>query len=136
NQYLTLAPSSTRYTLAATASSAARFFTTQYTPTGTYALHNSDDSRQVALQGTTSVLLNLIDATNPNSTNIPGGSLMEWATFTTEGNSLGVKDGSTLANRTWVVVGSGTGTGGVALYDGVSNTTQSIVPITISLVKA
>lgn len=62
-----------------------------------------------------------MDATNPNSGNIPAGQLMEWATFTTDNNVLFVKDGSTLTNRTFVAVkGSGTDYT-VALYDGKSN---------------
>jgi hypothetical protein len=60
----------------------------------------------------------MVDVTNPTSGTIPGGQLMEWATFTMDGNVLGVSDGSTLKNRTFVGV-KGTGTAyTVALYDG------------------
>jgi hypothetical protein len=90
----------------------------QYAPTGTYAIHNADDTRQIALRGANGVLLYLVDVTNPSSDTVPGGQLMEWATFTTDNNVLGVKDGSTLPNRTFVAVrGTGT-TYTVALYDG------------------
>lgn len=44
---------------------------------------------------------------------------MEWATFTTDNNVLGVKDGSTLPNRTFVAVRGSDGVYGVALYDGM-----------------
>lgn len=125
---------------------------TQYKPTGTYAIHNADDTRQIALRGPTGVLLYLVDVTNPSTDTIPGGQLMEWATFTTDNNVLGVKDGSTLANRTFVAVRGSDGGYGLALYDGkfedvkrlesyidtlagLSNTTETISPLTISVVK-
>jgi hypothetical protein len=81
---------------------------------------------------------------------------MEWATFTMDGNVLGVSDGSTLKSRTFVGV-RGTGSAyTLALYDGessiafrgcdvddvlmgdpgVSNTTQTIVPLTLNLVRS
>ena len=43
---------------------------------------------------------------------------MEWATFTLDSNTLFVKDGSTLTNRTFVAVKGADGGYGVALYDG------------------
>jgi hypothetical protein len=78
----------------------------------------------------------MTDATNPSTDKIPKGTLMEWATFTTDSNVLGVKDGSTLTNRTFVAV-KGTGAGyTVALYDGASTTTATISPLTINVVKS
>lgn len=44
---------------------------------------------------------------------------MEWATFTMDNDVLGVKDGSTLPKRTFVVVRSGSDYT-IALYDGES----------------
>ncbi|KAF1971472.1 hypothetical protein BU23DRAFT_510139 [Bimuria novae-zelandiae CBS 107.79] len=135
NQWLALKTGSTSYTLAPTQAAATKFFLNKYASTGTYAVHNSDDTRQVALQGPNGVLLSLVDATNPRGDTIPGGMLMEWATFTTEGDVLGVRDGSTLTNRTWVAVKGSETDYGVALYDGASTTTASITPVTINLVK-
>ena len=117
-QWVALKTGSTSYSLASAQSAATKFFTQQYTATGTYAFHNADDTRQVALQGTNGILLNVVDATNPSSSNIPAGQLMEWATFTIDNNVLGVKDGSTLTNRTFVAV-KGTGSDyTLAFYDG------------------
>lgn len=113
NQWVTLANGSTSYTLASAQTSAAKFFINKYNATNTYAFHNADDTRQVALRGSNGTLLYLIDVTNPRSDTIPGGQLMEWATFTTDNNVLGVNDGSALKNRTFVSVG-----GQLALYDG------------------
>ncbi|KAF2678233.1 hypothetical protein K458DRAFT_317287 [Lentithecium fluviatile CBS 122367] len=135
-QWVTLPSGSTSYSLAAAQTSATKFFLNKYTATGTYALHNADDTRQVALQGESGVLLYLVDATSPSTDKIPKGQLMEWATFTTDNNVLGVKDGSTLTNRTFVAV-KGTGTSyTLALYDGASTTTQTITPLTINVVKS
>ncbi|KAF2281033.1 uncharacterized protein EI97DRAFT_429116 [Westerdykella ornata] len=133
NQWVTLKTGQTSYTLGAQ-TVATKFFLNQYKPTGTYAIHNADDTRQIALQGPTGVLLYLVDVTNPRTDTIPGGQLMEWATFTTDNNVLGVKDGSTLTNRTFVAV-KNSGGYGLALYDGASNTTETISPLTISVVK-
>ncbi|KAF2178584.1 PCI-domain-containing protein [Zopfia rhizophila CBS 207.26] len=135
NQWVSLKTGSTAYTLASAQTAAAKFFTNQYKPTGTYAFHNADDTRQVALQGADGVLLYAVDITNPSTTSIPSGQLMEWATFTIDNNNLGVKDGSTLTNRTFVAVRGSDGGYGLALYDGASNTTQNITPITLSIVK-
>jgi hypothetical protein len=135
NQWVTLRTGQAAYTLTGTQATAAKFFLNQYKPTGTYAVHNSDDTRQVALQGPDGVLLYLVDAQSPTQTTIPGGQLMEWATFTTDNNLLGVKDGSTLPNRTFVAVRGSDGGYGIALYDGASNTTQAISPITLAVVK-
>jgi hypothetical protein len=78
----------------------------------------------------------MVDVTNPNSGNIPGGQLMEWATFTFENSVLGVSDGSTLKSRTFVAV-QGTGsTYSLALYDGVSNTTQALSALTLNVVRS
>ena len=115
---MTLASGSTSYALASAQTAATKFFLRKYDPTSTYAVHNADDTRQVALQGENGILLYLVDATNPSTDKIPKGQLMEWATFTTDANVLGVKDGSTLTNRTFVAVkGSGTSYT-LALYDG------------------
>jgi hypothetical protein len=61
---------------------------------------------------------------------------MEWATFTFDNNVLGVNDGSTLKSRSFVAV---TGTGSaysLALYDGVSNTTQALSALTLNVVRS
>jgi hypothetical protein len=92
----------------------------KYNATNTWAFHNADDTRQLALRGPDGVLLYMVDVTNPNSGSIPGGQLMEWATFTFDNNVLGVNDGSTLKSRTFAAV-AGTGTTySLALYDGKS----------------
>jgi hypothetical protein len=118
NQWVTLKSGSTSYGLASAQSSATKFFMNKYAATGTYAIYNSDDTRQIALQGETGVLLYLVDATSPNTDKIPKGQLMEWATFTTDSNLLGVKDGSTLTNRTFVGVKAADNSYTLALYDG------------------
>ena len=120
NQWVSLKTGSTSYTLASAQTAAAKFFTDQYKPTGTYAFHNADDTRQVALQGPNGTLLYVIDVTNASTANIPGGQLMEWATFTIDNNQLGVKDGSTLVNRTFVAVQGADNGYGLAFYDGMS----------------
>jgi hypothetical protein len=118
NQWVTLPSGSTNYGLATAQSAATKFFVNKYNVTQTWAFHNSDDTRQVALRGPSGVLLSLVDVTNPNTGSIPGGQLMEWATFTMDNNVLGVNDGSTLKSRTFVAV-KGTGTTyTLALYDG------------------
>jgi hypothetical protein len=118
NQWVALPTGQSGYTLASAQAAATKFFVNQYEPTGTYAFHNADDTRQLALQGSSGALLYLVDVTNPSSDDIPGGQLMEWATFTMDNNVLGVKDGSTLTNRTFVAVTGEDGGYGLALYDG------------------
>lgn len=111
--------SSSSYSLGAQ-TAASRFFLQKYNATNTWAFHNADDTRQVALRGPSGVLLYMVDVTSPSSDTIPSGQLMEWATFTLDNNILGVKDGSTLTTRTFVAV-QGTESGGavtLALYDG------------------
>ncbi|KAL5408464.1 hypothetical protein PMIN06_003050 [Paraphaeosphaeria minitans] len=141
NQYIQYPsnPSQYRYQLTKpggeNAGTPANFFLKKYEATGTYAIHNGDDTRQVALAGDDSALLYLTDATNPSAGNILGGQLMEWATFTTEGNVLGVKDGSALTNRTFVAVRGTSDSWFLALYDGVSTSKETIYPITLNLVK-
>ncbi|KAF2737872.1 hypothetical protein EJ04DRAFT_574347 [Polyplosphaeria fusca] len=135
NQWVALQTGKTNYVLTGTQSAGSKFFIDQYKPTGTWSFRNTDDTRQLALQGANGVLLYLVDITNPSSSNIPSGQLMEWGTFTTDNNALGVKDGSTLTTRTFVAVKGSDNGYGLALYDGVSNTTQAISPITLSLVK-
>lgn len=118
NQWVTLPSGSTNYGLATAQTVATKFFVQKYNATSTYAFHNADDTRQLALRGPNGVLLSLVDVTNPTTGSIPGGQLMEWATFTFDNNVLGVNDGSTLKNRTFVAV-KGTGTTyTLALYDG------------------
>ncbi|ORY09306.1 hypothetical protein BCR34DRAFT_568667 [Clohesyomyces aquaticus] len=134
NQWLSLKTGASTYSLASASSAAAKFWVDLYKPTGTYAVHNADDTRQIALRGPDGTLLTLVDITNPSTDNIPSGQLMEWATFTMDANVLGVKDGSTLTNRTFVAI-SGSGGYTVALYDGASTVTQNIVPITLNWVK-
>jgi hypothetical protein len=121
NQWVALRTGSTSYSLASAQAAATKFFTRKYDPTGTNAFYNADDTRQLALSGPDGVLLYLVDVTNPNGNAIPGGQLMEWATFTTDNNVLGVKDGSTLTNRTFAAVKGTDGTYQVALYDGKSD---------------
>jgi hypothetical protein len=118
NQWVTLSSGSTSYGLATAQSAATKFFVQKYNATNTWAFHNADDTRQVALRGANGALLYMVDVTNPNTGSIPGGQLMEWATFTMDNNVLGVNDGSTLKNRTFAAVrGTGT-TYTLALYDG------------------
>ncbi|KAJ4301048.1 hypothetical protein N0V90_003138 [Kalmusia sp. IMI 367209] len=145
-QWVALKTGSTTYSLASAQTAATKFFINKYDATGTYAFHNADDTRQVALQGPTGVLLSFVDATNPSTDTIPKGQLMEWATFTTDNNVLFVKDGSTLTNRTFVGVKGSDNSYTIALYDdvrlvsdsllGASTTTASISPLTINIVKA
>ena len=118
NQWVTLPSGSASYGLAAAQTAATKFFVQKYNATNTWALLNADDTRQVALRGPNGTLLFLVDVTNPRSDNIPGGQLMEWATFTMDNNVLGVNDGSTLKSRTFVAVSGTTPT--LALYDGKS----------------
>lgn len=118
NQWVSLKTGQSGYTLASAQTAATKFFVNEYKPTATYAFHNADDTRQVALRGSSSALLYLVDVTNPSSDNIPGGQLMEWATFTMTDNVLGVKDGSVLPNRTFVAVRGADGGYGLALHDG------------------
>ena len=93
----------------------------KFNATNTWAFHNADDTRQLALRGPDSVLLYMVDVTNPNAGSIPGGQLMEWATFTMDSSVLGVSDGSTLKSRTFAAV-KGTGNAyTLALYDGELN---------------
>jgi hypothetical protein len=118
DRWVTLPTSSSSYGLAAAQTAATKFFVQKYNATNTWAFHNADDTRQLALRGADGVLLYLVDVTNPNSDSIPGRQMMEWATFTMDSNVLGVSDGSTLKNRTFAAV---TGTGAsytLALYDG------------------
>ena len=155
NQWVSLKTGATQYSLASGQAAATKFFVNLYKPTNTYAIHNADDTRQVALQGSSSYLLNVVDVTNPSSDKIPGGQLMEWATFTLDNNVLGVKDGSTLTNRTFAAVPASGGSGyNLAFYDGkllelgqyanyalnkspgVSKTDTALVFITLSVVKA
>ncbi|KAF2832550.1 hypothetical protein CC86DRAFT_91070 [Ophiobolus disseminans] len=131
NQWVTLPAGSGNYGLAAAQTAATRFFVQKYNATNTWAFLNADDTRQVALRGPNGTLLYMVDVTNPRSDTIPGGQLMEWATFTMDNNVLGVKDGSTLTNRTFVAVQSS-----LALYDGVSNPEQGVTPLTLNLVRA
>lgn len=154
NQWVGLKTGSTSYGLSAQQTAATKFFVKKYAATGTFAFHNADDTRQVALQGPTGVLLNFVDATNPSTPNIPAGQLMEWATWTMDNNVLFVNDGSALKNRTFVAVKNTDNSYGLALYDGecqngvmymhldannfigASTTTSNITPITINIVKA
>ena len=117
NQYVSLKTGQTTYSLGPQAS-AAKFFFRKYDPTGTWSFYNSDDTRQVALLGANSILLNFVDFTSPSADKIPGGQFMEWGTFTTDNNLVGVKDGSTLTNRTFVGVKGSDNSYTVAFYDG------------------
>lgn len=119
NQWVTLPSGSTSYRLASAQTAASKFFVVKYDPTNTYRLHAAeDDQRQIALRGSSSVLLYAVDAIALSSTNTTDGALWEWGTFTMDNNVLGVNDGSTLKNRTFVAV-KGTGTTyDLAFYDG------------------
>lgn len=118
NQWVTLPSGSGNYGLASAQTSAAKFFVQKYNATNTWAFHNADDTRQIALRGPTGALLYLVDVTNPNTDNIPSGQLMEWATFTMDNNVLGVNDGSALKSRTFAAVRGTGSTYTLALYDG------------------
>jgi hypothetical protein len=120
NQWVTLPSGSSSYGLASAQSAATKFFIQKYNTTNTWAFHNADDTRQLALRGQNGTLLYLVDVTNPRADNIPGGQLMEWATFTMDNNVLGVNDGSTLKSRTFAAVPSTGSTYTLALYDGKS----------------
>ncbi|KAH7132462.1 hypothetical protein B0J11DRAFT_521754 [Dendryphion nanum] len=135
NQWVALKTGATTYSLASSQTAATKFWFRKYDPTGTYLFFNADDTRQVALQGPNGTLLYAVDVINPNTGNIPGGQLMEWGTFTTDANVVGVKDGSTLTTRTFVGVKVSDGYN-VAFYDGISATTQTIAPLTLNIVKA
>jgi hypothetical protein len=136
NQWVTLPSGTTNYTLASAQTSATKFFVQKYNATQTWAFHNADDTRQLALRGPDGVLLYMVDVTNPSSGSIPGGQLMEWATFTFDNNVLGVSDGSTLKGRGFVAV-QGTGNRySLALYDGVSNSTQVLSALTLNVVRS
>ncbi|KAH9860748.1 hypothetical protein J1614_012080 [Plenodomus biglobosus] len=136
NQWVTLASGTTSYTLASAQTAASKFFVTKYDATGTWSLRAAeDDTRQIALRGTDSVLLYAVELTTSANFTIPGGVLMEWGTFTMDNNVVGVNDGSALKNRTFVAVQGSGSSYSVALYDGVSNTTQNITPLTLNFVR-
>jgi hypothetical protein len=136
NQWVTLPSGTTNYTLASAQTSATKFFVQKYNATQTWAFHNADDTRQLALRGPDGALLYMVDLTNPSSGSIPDGQLMEWATFTFDNNVLGVSDGSTLKGRGFVAV-QGTGNRySLALYDGVSNSTQVLSALTLNVVRS
>ena len=113
NQWVSLKTGATTYGLASTQAAASKLWVKVYPPTGTFSVFNVNAS-EMALTGTTSVLLNAVDRTGLG---IPDGTLMEWATFTLDNDVLGVKDGSALTNRTFVAVQS-TGGYSLAFYDG------------------
>jgi hypothetical protein len=118
NQWVTLCSGSSSYTLATAQSAATKFFVQKYNATNTWAFHNADDTRQLALRRPDGTLLYLVDVTNPNAGNIPGGQLMERATFTMDNSVLGVRDGSTLKSRTFAAVRESGSMYSLALYDG------------------
>jgi hypothetical protein len=62
----------------------------------------------------------MVNAGYPTSNSIPAGMLMEWATFVTPNNLLGVDDGSANKRRTFVVVEGYGGNNTIALWDGKS----------------
>ena len=113
NQWISLKTGATTYGLASTQAAASKFWVHVYPPTGTFSVYNVNAS-ELALTGTTSVLLNVVERTSLDGS---GGTLMEWATFTLNNDILGVNDGSALTNRTFVAVQA---TGGyyLAFYDG------------------
>lgn len=120
DHWVTLSNSSADYGLVKERLAAATFFVQKYDATNTFAFHNTNYVRQIALQGPDGVLLYMVDVKSPNATTIPSGYLMEWATFTMEGNVVGVNDGSALENRTFVAVkDADSETYTLALYDGM-----------------
>ncbi|CBX97117.1 hypothetical protein IAQ61_007942 [Plenodomus lingam] len=133
NQWVSLESGAISYTLSNSQSQASQFYVTKYDPTGTWSLNAIDNlTHQVALQGPNNVLLYAIQM---SSYTIPCGVQMQWATFTKDNGVLGVSDGSSLKDRTFVAVQRNGGTYSVALYDGVSDTKESITPVTLKLVK-
>ena len=118
NLWVGLQTGQSRYALAGTQAAATKFFVRMYKPTGTYSFYDGDDTRQLYLVGSYSALLHVINNDKPIGDTIPGGHLVEWATFTMDDDVLGVNDGRALRNRTFVAV-SGVNNGyGLALYDG------------------
>jgi hypothetical protein len=117
-----------------------------------------DDHQETALMGPgpAGELLYMVNAGYPTANSIPGGMLMEWATFVTPNNNLGVDDGSANKRRTFVVVEGDGGNNTIALWDGelqageeggrpavltrccvgISRTWDDINPITLGLVPA
>jgi hypothetical protein len=113
NQWVSLKTGATTYGLSSTQAAASKFWVRVYPPTGTFSVINVNGS-ELALTGTTSVLLNVVES--PGIAN-PGGTLIEWGTFTMNNDVLGVNDGSALNNRTFVAV-QATGGYSLAFYDG------------------
>ncbi|CAI6341787.1 unnamed protein product [Periconia digitata] len=118
-----------------TQSAAAKFFAIKYNETGTYSLLNSDDTRQVVLQGANTTLLYFTDVTSPTGGSIPAGQAWEWSIFTTDANKLWLNDGSTAQLRTWAAMKQTDNSYRVALFDGVGPIGGTPVPIGISIVK-
>lgn len=78
NQWVTLASGSTSYGLVSAQTAATKFFVQKYNATNTWAFHNADDTRQVALRGADGTLLYMVDVTNPSAGNIPGGQMSKF----------------------------------------------------------
>jgi hypothetical protein len=97
---------------------AGKFFTTAYSGAGTTSFHAGDDSHQLGLSGVNG-LLNLVDLVNPTADTIPKDVPTEWSVFEVgSGGQLGVKDGSTIPSRTWVIYLETDGAYYVGLWDG------------------
>ncbi|KAF1920207.1 hypothetical protein BDU57DRAFT_464410 [Ampelomyces quisqualis] len=113
-QWVILSSDSPSYRLATAQSAATKVLRTKLEKLQTPRVF-ADDCCRLALRGPCGVLLYLVDVTNPNTGSIPGGQLMECATFTMDNN---VNDRSTLKNRTLAAVQIAGTTYTLVLYHG------------------
>jgi hypothetical protein len=117
------------------ASSAFKFFTTEYKPASSLSLHPGDDTHQIALSGKGG-LMNLVDLAAPSSSTIDPNTPTEWSVFTIgAGGALGVKDGSALTARTFVTYLETDGNYYVGLWDGVTAQPRTVSNVTVVATK-
>jgi hypothetical protein len=101
------------------ASSAAKFYSTNFESSGTQSLHFADDTSQISLRG--KGLLELVDLKNPSAKTVDFSVPTEWSVFTIgSDNILGVKDNSNIPSRKWVAYLDTDGSYYVGLWDGKS----------------
>jgi hypothetical protein len=97
---------------------AGKFFTTEYTGSGTISFHAGDDTHQLGLSGTNG-LLSLVDLVNPSAQTIPKDKPTEWSVFQIgQGGDVTVKDGQNVPSRKWVTYLDTDGVYYVGLWDG------------------
>jgi hypothetical protein len=95
-----------------------KFFTTNYTGSGTLSFHPGDDTHHVGLSGTNG-LLRLVDLERPSAATIPKDLPTEWSVFQIGPNGeLLVKDGQNIPTRQFVIFLDTDGTYYVGLWDG------------------